>query len=151
MTFFTMLTGWPPATGIAAPTRMHVLVEQPRRPEVGRHHEDDDRACCRQLGGLAAASLAERIQKSAWRPSEAMLLSVAAKGVRWTRATSPVCIDIVLVSCVCEGRAEALAIQVYCTYSERHPQQLTVRHHLRTTRESTARTNLSIPITFPSQ
>ena len=81
--FCIMLTGSALSTGIAAPHRMHALVEQPGRPEIGRHHEDDDRACCRQLRGLAAASLAERIQKSAWRPSEAMPLRLPGNGVRW--------------------------------------------------------------------
>eukprot|EP00966_Prymnesium_polylepis_P153759 3550689-Prymnesium_polylepis.1 len=60
-TFFTMLTGWPPANGFAASGRMHVLGEQLGRPEIGRRLGDDDRASRRQLGGLAAASLAERI------------------------------------------------------------------------------------------
>jgi hypothetical protein len=56
-----MLTGWPPATGFAASDRMHGLGEQLGRPEIGRQFGDDDRASCRQLGGLAAASLEERI------------------------------------------------------------------------------------------
>eukprot|EP00966_Prymnesium_polylepis_P082590 1912552-Prymnesium_polylepis.2 len=79
-----MLTGPAPATGSAAPDhRCAALGDQPGRPdEIGRQHGDDDCACCRQatgqLGGLAAASLAERIpyRKSAGleRPREAMPL-----------------------------------------------------------------------------
>jgi hypothetical protein len=40
---------------------MHALGEQLGRPEIGRRLGDDDRASRRQLGGLATASLAERI------------------------------------------------------------------------------------------
>eukprot|EP00966_Prymnesium_polylepis_P161142 3723676-Prymnesium_polylepis.2 len=61
--FCSMLTGSALATGFAAPTRMHVLVLQPRRAAIGRQLGDDDRASCRQVGGLAAAILAERIQE----------------------------------------------------------------------------------------
>eukprot|EP00966_Prymnesium_polylepis_P204284 4732599-Prymnesium_polylepis.1 len=37
--FCTMLTGLPPASGSAAPDCMHALVEQLRRPEIGRPGE----------------------------------------------------------------------------------------------------------------
>eukprot|EP00966_Prymnesium_polylepis_P326982 7382856-Prymnesium_polylepis.1 len=61
---------------------MHALVEQPERAEVGRRLGDDDRASRRQLGGLAAASLAERI---ATGRSEA--LGRPCLDVGWKRGT----------------------------------------------------------------
>eukprot|EP00966_Prymnesium_polylepis_P070336 1634978-Prymnesium_polylepis.1 len=71
-------TGLAPATGSAAPTPMHALVEQPGRAETGERHGDGRSPCRSRLGQLAAASLAERI--GAWvarRPSEAMPLRLA--------------------------------------------------------------------------
>eukprot|EP00966_Prymnesium_polylepis_P259659 5997593-Prymnesium_polylepis.1 len=51
----------------AAPNAMHSLSELPRRAAIGRWHGDGDGACCRQLGALAAASLADRIQEERWK------------------------------------------------------------------------------------
>eukprot|EP00966_Prymnesium_polylepis_P033632 781826-Prymnesium_polylepis.1 len=47
----------------SAATCMHSQGEVGGGPEDRRQHGDADGACCRQLGGLAAASLAERIQE----------------------------------------------------------------------------------------
>eukprot|EP00966_Prymnesium_polylepis_P108778 2517948-Prymnesium_polylepis.2 len=76
-----MFTGWPSATGFAAPDRMHTLGEQLARPEIGRPLEDDC-ASGRELGGLAAASLAERV---ATGRSEA--LGRPCLDVGWKRGT----------------------------------------------------------------
>eukprot|EP00966_Prymnesium_polylepis_P281706 6509687-Prymnesium_polylepis.1 len=54
-----MLTGWPPATGFAAPDRMHALGEQLGRPEIGRQHgggrrpELTNMSSCRLLDSVA--------------------------------------------------------------------------------------------------
>jgi len=62
--------------------------ELPRRAAIGRRRGDDDRACRRQLGGLAAASLAERIEEERWKQQRPFPASkVAGNWVRWTRAS----------------------------------------------------------------
>eukprot|EP00966_Prymnesium_polylepis_P003241 74373-Prymnesium_polylepis.1 len=48
-------------TGLQRRIRMRGLGEQLGRPLIGRQHGVEDRACCRQLGGLVAVSLAECI------------------------------------------------------------------------------------------
>ena len=63
--------------------------ELPRRAAIGRRRGDDDRACRRQLGGLAAASLAERIEEERWKQQRPFPASkVAGNWVRWTRAST---------------------------------------------------------------
>ena len=71
-----------------APTRMETMGEPPRRAAIGRRQGDDDRACRRQLGGLAAASLAEHIQDESWKQQRPFpLQKVAGNGVRWPPPT----------------------------------------------------------------
>ena len=72
-----------------APTRMETMGEPPRRAAIGRRQGDDDRACRRQLGGLAAASLAEHIQDESWKQQRPFpLQKVAGNGVRWPPPTA---------------------------------------------------------------
>eukprot|EP00966_Prymnesium_polylepis_P095942 2222875-Prymnesium_polylepis.1 len=68
-----MFTGWPSATGFAAPDCMCGLGEQHRRQLIGRRLGVDDRACRRQLGTLEGVNLAECISHGPLRgPREAM-------------------------------------------------------------------------------
>jgi hypothetical protein len=73
----------------SAPTRMETMGELPRRAAIGRRLGDDDRASRRQVGGLAAASLAEHIEEERWKQQRPFPASkVAGNWVRWTRANN---------------------------------------------------------------